>query len=99
MLILKDESNAVGILGIQIFKNPLGHELMANEHYWYVMKDYRGLSGIRLLKTGFKWAKDQGCTHFICNASNLASELHDGVCKLYKKMGMKHFETTYIMEV
>ena len=88
----------VGLIGIQIFKNPIGNGMMANEHLWYVCKAYRG-SGISLLEHGMKWATEQGCTHFMATASNLASDLHDSICKLYEVIGMRKFETTFIKKL
>lgn len=89
----------IGILGIEIFNSPIGKQRMANEKFWYVAPNHRGSIGIRLLKHGMKWAKEQGCSHVTLNASYLASDLHDGVCKLYEKMGMTKFETVYIKEL
>lgn len=95
-----DKDFIVGIMGITIFNCPLSNAKMANEHFWYVMPEHRkGLSGMRLLKQGQEWAKNKGCSHFLGNASMLASDLHDNVCSFYKSLGMKKFETTYIMSL
>ena len=99
LLVLDQDGEITGYLGIQIFKNPLGEQLIANEHYWFVIPECRGLSAMRLIKAAKVWAKEKGCSHLIMNASKLASELHDKVCKVYERQGMKHFETSYIMEI
>ena len=45
------------------------------------------------------WAKENGCSHIIMTASNLASEMYDKVCNLYQRMGMELFETSFIQEI
>ena len=35
------DGKCIGFTGVVIFKNPLGTEMIANEHYWYVIKKYR----------------------------------------------------------
>ena len=86
------DGKCIGFTGVVIFKNPLGTEMIANEHYWYVIKKYRtGLVGYRLLRAAMNWSKEQGCTHFIANASNLASDMHDKAALFYKRIGMRLF--------
>jgi GNAT superfamily N-acetyltransferase len=94
------DNGIVGILGVFIFDSPIGKNLMANEHFWYVVPEHRkGTIGRRLVKKAIEWAKSKGCTHFVANASMLASNLHDNVCSFYKLIGMNKFESTYIMEI
>ena len=89
-----------GYMGISTFINPLGTELMANEHYWYIIpKRRRGMGAIRLMRAAQEWAITKGCSHLLMTASKLASDLHDNVCKLYEKTGFSHFETTYIKRI
>ena len=89
-----------GYMGIGTFKNPLGTELMANEHYWYIIPEKRrGMGAIRLMKAAQEWAISKGCSHLLMTASKLASGLHDNVCKLYERTGFSHFETTYIKRI
>lgn len=99
LLVLYDNEVPVGLLGLNYFENPLGPQKMANEHYFYVIPKKRGVSSMRLIKEAKSLAKIMGCSHFIMNASNLASGLHDKVCGLYKKMKMKHFETSYVTKL
>jgi len=86
----------VGFIGVTMFQSPISVDRMATEHLWYVIPVYRGWGGIRLIKVAKAWARSQGCSHFIGNASMLASDLHDQVCELYEAMKMKKFETVYI---
>lgn len=99
LIVLYDEETPVGYLGLRYFSSPLGNQIMAEEHYFYVIPEKRGLASMRLIKNAKFIAKMKGCSHIILNASNLASDMHDKVCNFYEKSGMKKFETSYISEV
>ncbi len=99
LLVLYDEETPVGYIGLQYFNSPLGNQRMANEHYFFVIPEKRGISSMRLIKNAKFIAKLKGCSHLILNASNLASDMHDKICGFYEKSGMKKFETSYISEV
>lgn len=88
----------VGYMGLTSFESPLSSQMIANEHCWFVMPEYRG-NGLRLIHAAKKWAKEEGCSHLLLTASNLASDLHDEVCTMYEKLKFKKFETSYISEV
>ena len=98
LMLLLNEDIVVGFMGIFLHNSPVSVGLSANENYWYVLPKHRGASSLRLLKAAKKWAKDAGALHITMSASKLASDQHDKVCKIYEK-DMKHFETTYIMEL
>ncbi len=99
LIILYDEDEPVGYIGLRYFDSPTGNQRIAEEHYLYVIPEKRGLISMRLIKNAKMLAKLKGCSHLILNASNLASELHDKLCRVYEKMGMRKFETSYISEV
>lgn len=99
LLVLYDDNTPVGYLGLQYFSSPLGNQRMANEHYFFVMPEHRGISSMKLIRDAKMLAKAKGCSHLIMNASNLASDMHDKVCEFYKNMNMKLFESSYISEV
>jgi len=99
LLVLYDGRIPVGYIGLQYFDSPLGNQRMANEHFFYVIPDKRGIASMRLMKMAKQCAKTKGCSHVIFNASNLASDLHEKVCRLYERTGMKKFETSFISEV
>ena len=93
LLVLREN---VGCLGLQVINSPIGRNKIANEHFWYVLPEHRGIASLRLIREAENWAKKKGCSHLILNASTLASSLHDNVCKLYERFGMQKFETSYI---
>lgn len=99
LIVLYDEEVPIGYIGLQYFDSPLGEQKIANEHYLYVVPEKRGLASMRLIKNAKYLAGHKGCSHIIFNASNLASDLHDKICRVYDKQGMKKFETSYISEV
>ena len=99
ILVLLVDSNVAGYMGLRIFQNPLGPEWLAEEHYWFVDPERRGRNSLRLLEAAKEWAKASGCSHLKMNASRLASDLHDDVCRLYERKGMKAFETSYIERI
>ena len=99
LLVLYDGETPVGLLGLNYFESPLGPQKVANEHYFFVIPKKRGHSSMRLIKEAKVLARMMGCSHLIMNASNLASDLHDRVCKVYEKMNMTHFETSFITEI
>lgn len=99
LIVLYDGKTPVGYIGLQYFDSPLGNQRMANEHYFYVIPEKRGLTSIRLIKNAKNLAKLKGCSHIILNASNLASDMHEKICSFYEKSGMNLFETSYICEV
>ena len=99
LLILEnDEGKIVGMMGLIFFKSPIGLQWFANEHYWYILPEYRG-NGMKLIKQAREWAKKNKCSHLILNASMMASDVHNKVCSIYEKIGMKKFETNYIERI
>lgn len=99
LIVLYDEDTPVGYIGLIYFISPLSEQKIAEEHYFYVVPEKRGLDSMRLIKSAKYLAGYKGCSHIIFNASNLASDLHDKVCSFYEKQGMKLFETSYIMSL
>ena len=98
LLVVKDE--IVGFSGVLIYETRLTDHRIANEHYWFVLPSYRkGKNPLKLIRAIEKWAKEQECSHMIMNASNLASDNHDRVVRIYERLGYSLFETSYMKEV
>ena len=98
IFVLIDGETIIGFYGLAISQSKFSKQRIAEERYYYVMPEKRGISSLRLLKAAEKWSKEKGCSHFIIYASQVAGELHDRTCKLYEKLDMKQFETSYIKE-
>jgi len=99
LLVMFKDEKPVGFMGIVFFRSPTGPQWIAQDHFWYVHPDYRGVASLRLLKAARDAAKAMGCSHIQLSASMMASGMHDKVCALYEKIGAQRFETTYIMKV
>jgi len=99
LIILYDESEPVGYIGLRYFDSPTGNQRIAEEHYLYVIPEKRGLTSMRLIKNAKYLAKLKNCSHIIFNASNLASDLHNKLCRVYEKMGFAKFETCFITKL
>ncbi len=92
------DGKVVGVMGLVIFQNPYGGEHIVNEHCWYVVPAHRGY--VRdFFKAAREWARFKGCSHYILNASHMASGMCDRVSELYEKMGLAPFERSFIGRV
>ncbi len=99
LVLIDDNETIVGFFGISVSQSKFSNQKIAEERYYYVVQTSRGHSSLRLLKVAEEWAKNNGCSHFIVYASQLAGGLHNRTCKLYEKMGLTQFETSYIKEL
>jgi len=100
LFLLVVQERVVGFSGVIIYENRLTHHKIANEHYWFVLPSYRkGKNPIKLLRAVEKWAKENECSHMIMNASNLASDNHDKVVRIYERLGYSLFETSLIKRI
>jgi GNAT superfamily N-acetyltransferase len=98
-LVLMDGDRAVGYLCLTVVFNRMGNERWAQELYWYTLKGFRSKGGKMMERAAEYWARDKGCTHLLLSASNLASSMHDRMCRFYELLGFKKFETTFIKEL
>jgi hypothetical protein len=90
IILARKRGEPCGFLAVFRIKSFLSDDFVALEKYWY------GHPMLRLLKEARKWARTNGCTHLIASASHLASSRYDGICRLYERLGLEKFETSYI---
>lgn len=94
-----NDGQVVGLMGMKKYISHLCDDAIASEHFWYVLPEYRG-SGLRQwIETAREWANEKECKHFIINASNLSSDLQDKLSRVLKKIGMRHIESSFIMNL
>lgn len=93
-----DKDELVGFLALITAPSEFGDQVWSYEKGWYVKPETNG-AALRLYKKAEKWSRDKGCSHFVMTASNAASGLHDKVCRFYRRMGMKKFETSFIKDI
>lgn len=96
ILVARHEGEPVGLFAVFVVPSFLGNQKIALEKYWF---SRARVAGPRLYIEAVKWAQENGCSHLITNASNLASEMHDKVCRFLESTGAKMFETSYILEL
>lgn len=99
LFLLMKKDRVVGYMGAICFDSPIGNQKFCQEHYWFVSGKNRGRGTLLLLRAIKEWAKEKGCSHLIMNASCLASNLHDRLCRFYEKIGFRKFETSFIKEL
>ena len=93
IFVTRHKGEIVGLIIVFALHNYLSDKPVVIEKYWY------GQGGLELFKAAKKWAKEQGCGHFIASESHLAGNGHARIGKLCERLGMKRFETSYITEV
>jgi hypothetical protein len=99
LVLVGEKGLPVGYLGLHFFKNKLGHELIAEEKYWFISPQGRGRDSLKLIREAQKIAREAGATHILFTASYLASDKHDRITALYEHMGMHPFESTYCLSL
>lgn len=94
-----DGPDAVGCIVVNAAPNFYGPQTIAVVKYWYAMPN-TVTAGPTLMKAAFRWAKRQGCSHLLSNATELfAAPNSDKVARFYEQIGMKLLERVYIGEV
>jgi hypothetical protein len=88
----------VGFLVLVTVPSEFGDQKWAVEKGWY-MRPHVHYGGPLLFKEAQAWARSHGCSHLVMVASNMASDIHDRVCRFYEIMKMQKFETSYIKEL
>ena len=94
----KDDDEWVGFMLVFTTECFLGLQMIAVEKYWFAKPNALKAAPLMLIKAR-AWAREEGCSHLIMSASNLASNKHDKVCRFYERKGLRLFETSYICEV
>jgi len=97
-LLLEHKGRAVGFIGGVLFNSPVEYKTVVQDRYWFVLPKHRGEGAMKLKKALGDWAEERGASYLMMSASKLASDRHDGVCKIYART-MKYFETTFIAEI
>ncbi len=98
LMVMEYKGDIIGLMGITLSKSGIGNQSIASVLYWYTLPKHRG-KGVSFVMEAQKWAKSKDCSHIIYSASKMGSDLHDRVCLLYKRMNMKKFDTSYIIQL
>ena len=97
-LVLLDDGNALGCMGIRYLPHHVGPDLHAHECLFFTDPSSRG-AGIRLVNAVRKLASSRNCRRLYLTASKLASTTFDRTCAFYEKLGLKNIEATYFEEL
>lgn len=90
IFIAERDGEIVGMIGVIATLHPHSGDSVMSELFWYVQPDARG-AGPKLLLRAEAWARSNGVTR-----SLVVSPLHDGVSRLYTRMGYVPLETQYV---
>lgn len=96
LIVSLEDDKPIGLLALFKLPNVLSDQEVGFEKYWYTGNRK---CGVGLFHEAEKWCRQNGCSHLVMCASNLASGLHDKVCRFYGRMGMTLYETTFIKEI
>lgn len=83
----------VGMFGAMAYPNPIDGQRVAGELFWWVNRESRGSLGVRLLRSGERWAAGAGAIRLEMFAPN------ERVAELYRRIGYEAAETTFIKEL
>ena len=99
LLVAYDDTNSpVGFFAVSPMPSFFGKQMTAMELMWFCLPNAHR-AGPALLKAAKKWAVEHNCSHLMLAGSRLASDMHDAVCHFCEKVGAKHFETIYLLEI
>jgi hypothetical protein len=79
----------IGMLGLVVYVHPMNGEMVASELVWWMRPEHRGRAGLRLLRTGERWARARSAVALQMIAPNHRVE------SLYQALGYQQVETTY----
>lgn len=98
LIMVDDLGRVVGMLLAVCVEHPFYPINTASELAWYVKPDYRGKESMQLLKAYEYWATQLMNAHIITMVS-LENVEPEKVDKLYKHMGYKLKEHSYVKEL
>lgn len=81
--------HAVGMLGLAVYSHPISGVRVASELFWWVEPEFRGHTGLKLLRLAEKWAVSRGAKVLQMIAPTVQTE------QLYNRLGYTKVETSY----
>lgn len=89
VLIATIDDAIVGMLGLATYTHPVSGERMTAEIFWWVDPEYRGWTGIRLLKRAEEWAREAetACLQMVAPTADIE--------RLYERLGYARTEVSY----
>lgn len=81
VLLVESNSVPVAMLGLATYSHPITGQRAVAEMFYWVEPSHRGITGVKLLRSGERWARDTGAKIFQVAAPT------DMVADLYSRCG------------
>ncbi len=97
IFLLLDGETIAGAVGALAHQEQYCDYLCAQEFFWWVQPENRGLGGVRLYHHLEDWAREKGCRHL--RMVYLVNSMPEKVGNFYERCGLKPMEVTYSKEL
>ena len=98
LLVAYDEGNPIGFMLISPVPSAVSKQIVAMCSFWFALPNV-GIAGPSLIEAAKRWTAKNSYSHLLLSGSKLASDSHDKICRYCEKIGARHFETIYLLEV
>jgi GNAT superfamily N-acetyltransferase len=92
IFILCEGAEIRGTISGVAYMEPYSYAMIAQEFWWYVLKDSRG-AGIRLYRAFEQWARERGCS--VLRMGHLVDSMPEKVGHFYERIGLHREEVVY----
>lgn len=92
IFLMESDGQICGAIGGMVHQDLYGHELIAEEFFWFIESDARG-AGIRLYREFENWAREQGADSI--QMVHLLDLMPEKVEAFYRRAGFTPIETRY----
>lgn len=92
IFIFCDGEEILGTISGVAYKEPYSQEMIAQEFWWYVLKESRG-AGVRLYRAFEEWATARGCSRL--RMGHLVDSMPEKVAHFYERIGLQREEVVY----
>jgi GNAT superfamily N-acetyltransferase len=92
IFLLVEGEEILGTIGGVAYMEPYSQEMIAQEFWWYVLKESRG-AGVRLYRAFEEWATERGCSRL--RMGHLVDSMPEKVAHFYERIGLQREEVVY----
>lgn len=92
IFLLVEGEEILGTIGAVAYMEPYSQEMIAQEFWWYVLKESRG-AGVRLYRAFEEWATARGCSRL--RMGHLVDSMPEKVAHFYERIGLQREEVVY----
>lgn len=97
IFLMLEGEKVVGAAGALAHQEQYCDYLVAQEFFWWVQPENRGLGGVRLYHQLEDWAREKGCKHL--RMVYMVNSMPEKVGNFYERVGLKPMEVTYTKEL